>query len=180
MQFKKNKFIIFYIFNIALLILILLFAIPFSKLLKEINLGDNSYVKDQVIINPEAKSSKILDRTINIKFIAKVDNSLNWEFKSLENDTSIRIGENKIIEYEGINLSDKTITSTAIFLATPESIAPYIIKTECFCFSEQILKPGEKKIFTAVFFIDPSIDSDDNFKDLKDLVFTYEFSEYKS
>ena len=79
MQFKKNKFIIFYIFNIALLILILLFAIPFSKLLKEMNLGDNSYVKDQVIINPEAKSSEILDRAINIKFIAKVDNSLNWQ-----------------------------------------------------------------------------------------------------
>ena len=39
---------------------------------------------------------------------------------------------------------------------------------------------GESKIFTMIFFLDPSIDSDNNFDDLKELVFTYEFSEYKS
>ena len=90
------------------------------------------------------------------------------------------IGENKVIRYEGKNLSNRIITSTADFFASPESIFPYLVKTECFCFTEQILKPGESKIFTMIFYLDPSLDSDSNLDDLKELVFTYEFSEYKS
>ena len=42
------------------------------------------------------------------------------------------------------------------------------------------LKPGESKIFTMAFYLDPSLDSDGNLDNLKELVFTYEFSEYKS
>ena len=66
------------------------------------------------------------------------------------------------------------------FNVFPESISPYLVKIECFCFTEQILGPGESKIFTMLFFLDPSLDLDENLKDLKELVFTYEFSEYKS
>ena len=92
----------------------------------------------------------------------------------------IKIGENQVVHYEGTNLSNKTITSSANFVAYPEKITNYLIKTECFCFQEQVLKPGESKIFTMVFYLDSSLDSDINLNDLKELVFTYEFSEYKS
>ena len=92
----------------------------------------------------------------------------------------IKIGENQVVHYEGTNLSNKTITSSANFVAYPEKITNYLIKTECFCFQEQVLKPGESKIFTMIFYLDPSLDSVEKFKDLKELVFTYEFSEYKS
>ena len=78
------------------------------------------------------------------------------------------------------DLTNETLTSTANFVASPDTIQPYLIKSECFCFIEQTLNSGEIKIFTMVFFIDPSMDSDKNFNDLKELVFTYEFSEYKS
>tara|TARA_Y100001970_G_C14076952_1_gene772542 strand:- start:565 stop:1107 length:543 start_codon:yes stop_codon:yes gene_type:complete len=177
---KKNRFLIFLIFNACLLFIIFLLSIPVSKFLNKINIKDNQYVKDQVIINPEKKSVKILDRSIKINFIAKVDDSLNWEFRPLQESVVVKIGENNIIKYIGENLSKNTITSTANFVASPEIINPYLIKTECFCFIEQTLKSGESKIFTMVFFIDPTLDSDNNFDDLKELVFTYEFSEYKS
>ena len=38
----------------------------------------------------------------------------------------------------------------------------------------------ESKIFTLVFYLDPSLDSDSSLDNLKELVFTYKFSEYKS
>ena len=180
MEYKKNKFIIFFVFNIVLLLIVFLLAVPVSKFLSKINFDDNEFVKGQTVINPNAVSPKIIDRKINIKFIAKVNNSLNWEFKTLEDDINLQIGKNKIIKYEGKNLSNKTITSTAIFSATPEDILPYVIKTECFCFTEQTLKPGESKIFTLVFYLDPALDSVSNMNEIKELVFTYEFSEYKS
>ena len=105
---------------------------------------------------------------------------MEWEFKPLQETLNVKIGENNIVKYIGKNLSNQTITSTANFLASPENIQPYLIKTECFCFIEQTLKSGESKIFTMVFYVDPSIESDKNFDDLKELVFTYTFSEYKS
>ena len=180
MQYKKNKFLIFFIVNIFLLLIVLLLSIPTTKFLSRINLDDNEFVEGQIIINPEAVSPKIIDRKITINFVAKVDSSLEWEFKPLQDTIDVKIGENRIIEYVGKNLSNRTITSTANFIAEPEAFQAYLVKTECFCFTEQTLKPGESKIFTMVFYIDPSLDSDWYFDDLKELVFTYEFSEYKS
>ena len=180
MQYKKNKFLIFFIVNIFLLLIVLLLSIPATKFLSKINLDDNEFVEGQTIINPETISPKIIDRKITINFVAKVDSSLEWKFKPLQDTIDVRIGENKIIEYEGKNLSNRIITSTANFIAEPEAFQAYLVKTECFCFTEQTLKPGESKIFTMVFYIDPSLDSDWYFDDLKELVFTYEFSEYKS
>jgi len=177
---KKNRFLIFFIFNTILIVLILVLSFPFYKIIKKFNLQDNDFVKDQVIINPETKSPEILDRLIEIKFVAKVDELLNWEFNPLQDKIKIRIGENKTIKYEGKNLSDRTITSTANFKIEPEAAQAYLVKTECFCFIEQTLKPGESQIFTMIFYIEPSLDSDWYFDDLKELVFIYEFSEYKS
>ena len=180
MKYKKNKFVIFYVFNIILLLIILVAAIYASKFLSKISLNDNEFVTGQAIINPNAKSLKVLDRTMEINFVAKLDSQLEWDFKTLQNNIIIKVGENKVIQYEGKNLSNRIITSTANFFVSPESIFPYLVKTECFCFIEQTLKPGESKIFTMVFYLDPSLDSDRNLDDLKELVFTYEFSEYKS
>ena len=180
MKYKKNKFVIFYIFNIILLLIVLLLAIPASKFLSKINLADNEFVTGQAVINPNAKSPKVIDRTMEIKLVAKVDSFLEWDFKVLQDTINVKIGENKIISYKGKNLSDRIITSTANFVVSPESIYPYLVKTECFCFTEQTLKPEESKIFTLVFYLDPSLDSDSNLDKLKELVFTYEFSEYKS
>ena len=180
MKYKKNKFVIFYIFNIILLFIILLLAIPASKFLSKINIDDNEFVIGQAVINPKAKSPKVIERTMEIKLIAEVDSLLEWDFKVLQDTINVKIGENKIITYKGKNLSNRIITSTANFIVSPESIYPYLVKTECFCFTEQTLKPGESKIFTMVFYLDPSLDSDSNLDKLKELVFTYEFSEYKS
>ena len=163
-----------------MLLVVLVLAIPASKFLSKVNLDDNEFVSGQLIINPNAKSPKVLNRTMEIKFVAKVDSLLEWDFKTLQNTINVKIGENKVIRYEGKNLSNRIITSTADFFVSPESIFPYLIKTECFCFTEQSLKPGESKIFTMIFYLDPSLDSDKNLDDLKELVFTYEFSEYKS
>ena len=180
MRIKKNKFIIFAVCNIILLIILLLLAIPASKFLSKINFDDNELVKDQIVINPKAQSPKIIERTMQVKFVAEVDGLLNWDFKSLQETISVKIGENNVIKYEGKNLSDRMITSTANFAASPESVLSYLVKIECFCFTEQTLEPGESKIFTMVFYLDPALDSDSKLDNLKELVSTYQFSEYKS
>tara|TARA_B100001123_G_C14801319_1_gene824550 strand:- start:32 stop:574 length:543 start_codon:yes stop_codon:yes gene_type:complete len=180
MDFKKNKFIIFYFFNLFLLILILFLTIPFSNFLKKIDLIDNDYVKNQNIINPNSKSPAILERDLKVILNTEVDDSLLLDFKPMDKNFKINIGENKILNFKGTNTSSEVITSTAFFEVSPEKIFPYLIKTECFCFQEQILEPGESQIFSMVFFIDPALDNDKELNDIKDIVFTYRFSEYKS
>ena len=177
---KKNRFVIFYVFNIILLIIIILVALPVSEYLNKTYFKDTEYVKDQSIINPDAKSTEILDRKIKIKFVADIEKNLKIEFGPTEDFINLKIGESKTISYSGTNISNKKLVSTAIFEASPDKISPYIVKTECFCFTEQTIEPGETKIFTMNFFIDPSMNLDENLVDLEELVFTYQFSEYKS
>ena len=180
MKLKKNKFIVIYLSSILLLIIILISSVPFTNYLKKISINDNQFVKDQVVINPNAKSSKVIDRIMTINFNADVDNSLQWDFQALKDVIDIKVGQNSIVKFEGRNLSNKTITAMSNFVALPEKIIPYLIKTECFCFTKQTLAPGESQIFTMVFFLDPSLDLDQDLDNIRDLVFTYQLSEYKS
>ena len=83
MQYKKKFFIIIAI-NVLFIFCILLLGIPTYRYLSKDNVADNEFVKGQIVINPEAKSPAILERTLNIKFVAKVDQSLEWEFKPLK------------------------------------------------------------------------------------------------
>ena len=181
----KNKSTTFIIFNIILLSVLLALSFPLYKLISSIagykdriQLNDNDYVKNSIIITP--KTTEIIERRINIKFNASVDDSLNWKFESLENLIEINVGENTAVDFKATNLSNKTITATADFVVSPEKILPYLIKTECFCFIEQTLAPGESQTFSMVFYIDPSLDADDELNDLKNLRMTYKFTEYKT
>ena len=97
MDIKKNKFIIIYIFSILILIIILISSIPFNNFLKKINLNDNQFVKDQVIINPNAKSSEVIDRKMIIKFNSEVDSSLQWNFVSLQDRIEIMMDKDEDI-----------------------------------------------------------------------------------
>ena len=175
MKIKKNKFVIFYVFNIVLLIILLLLAIPASKFLSKMNLDDNEFVTDQVVVNPNAKSPKIIERTMQIQFVAIVDDFLNWDFKALQDTISIKIGENKVISYEGKNLSNRTITSTANFIVSPESILPYLVKVECFCFTEQPLQPREIAKLKLTFFVNPDFAKDEYMNDVNEITLSYTF-----
>ena len=180
MKIKISKYFSVYLLSIIFLVAVLFLTNPFHKLLNKVYLNNNEFVQGQVVINPQAKSDKIIDRKINIKFISEIDSELNWKFFSLTNSLEINVGENNIIKYEGKNVSNKTITATADFTVYPKKILPYIIKTECFCFTEQTLQPGESQTFSMVFFLDPALDSDGELDEIKDIVFTYRLSEYKS
>ncbi|PPR46747.1 MAG: Cytochrome c oxidase assembly protein CtaG [Alphaproteobacteria bacterium MarineAlpha5_Bin9] len=176
LNFKKNKFLIFFFFNIILITFIFILALPFSNYLKQIRIKDNQFVENQIVINPEVNSPQILDRTMDITMNTQVAKNFPLEFESLQKKIQIRIGENTIAKFKATNKSKNTVISTANFFTNPDKINPYLIKTECFCFSEQQFKAGEDREFTMVFYIDPSISKDIELSDLKNVEFTYVFS----
>ena len=99
-------------------------------------------------------------REIKVEFLANLNAEMPWEFKPLTNVVKVHPGEAARIEYVARNKTDRDIIGQAVPSVTPGLAAAHFQKTECFCFTEQVLKAGEEKIMPVVFMIDPSVDED--------------------
>ena len=123
----------------------------------------------------EQMSDTILDRKIKVRFDANVGAGLPWAFKPVEREVELRIGETIQIAYTAENRSDATTYGQATFNVTPQSVGAYFNKIQCFCFTENELKPGEKMNMPVVFFVDPAIVDDPDAKDVTTITLSYTF-----
>ena len=101
-----------------------------------------------------------LTREIRVEFLANVNDGMPWEFKPLATSVRVHPGEATRVEYVVRNKTDRDIIGRATPSVSPGQAAAYFQKTECFCFTEQVLKAGEEKIMPVVFIVDPAIDED--------------------
>ena len=125
----------------------------------------------------EFLSSTILERDINLKFSADVNDSIDWSFEPPEN-LEFKVGENILVNYKATNLSDKQTSGTATFNVLPVKVGSYFIKTQCFCFEKQTLNPGESVDMPVVFYVDPSISEDPTMEDVEEITLSYTFFKY--
>ena len=79
----------------------------------------------------------------------------------------IEPGVQKVIYYKAKNLSNKSIIGTASFNVSPPKAGSIFMKVDCFCFEEQLLKPGEEVKMPVAFYIDPNIYEQKNTKNIK-------------
>ena len=125
----------------------------------------------------EFLSSTILERDINLKFSADVNESIDWSFEPPEN-LEFKVGENVLVNYRATNLSNKQTSGTATFNVLPVKVGPYFIKTQCFCFEKQTLNPGESVDMPVVFYVDPAISEDPTMQDVEEITLSYTFFKY--
>lgn len=123
----------------------------------------------------ELGSDVILDKKITIDFDANTGKDMPWQFRPVERKVQIRIGETGIAFYEAMNPTDKEITGTASFNVTPQKVGQYFTKIECFCFTEQTLKPGESVDMPVTFYVDPDITKNINTKEVETITLSYTF-----
>lgn len=114
---------------------------------------DGQYVSDAPI---QVDTS----REIKVEFLANLNAEMPWEFEPLTRSVRVHPGEASRIEYVARNKTDRDIIGQAIPSVSPGIAAAHFQKTECFCFTEQVLKAGEEKIMPVVFMIDPSVNED--------------------
>lgn len=123
----------------------------------------------------EQYSDTVLDQTIKVRFDANTANGLPWDFKPVEREVTIRIGETKLVQYEAKNLFSAPSYGRASFNVSPGRAGAYFNKVECFCFTDTTLEPGADMEMPVVFFVDPEIVNDPDLKDVKTITLSYTF-----
>ena len=119
----------------------------------------------------------VAGKTIVVRFDSNVASGLPWEFGPNQVTSTIPIGERALATYHARNLSARAITGTAVFNVTPEQAGKYFNKIECFCFTEQTLKPGEAVDMPVQYYVDPKILDDPGTKDVEEITLSYTFNE---
>jgi cytochrome c oxidase assembly protein subunit 11 len=125
----------------------------------------------------EAGSDVVLDKTIKVKFDASKDRGMAWEFKAQQLDMTIKIGETGLAFYEAYNPTDRPIAGQASYNVAPYEAGGFFSKIDCFCFTEQVLMPGERIDMPVSFYVDPEIVNDRDAKYVKEITLSYTFYE---
>jgi len=96
-------------------------------------------------------------RLVTVHFDATVNSSLPWDFEPIEKTMQVNPGTLYETAYIAHNRSAQTVVAQAVPSVAPGLASLYFNKTECFCFTEQVLEPGESREMPVRFFVDPQL-----------------------
>jgi cytochrome c oxidase assembly protein subunit 11 len=116
-------------------------------------------------------------RVITVRFNADIaGQDLPWQFTiPKEPQVDLHVGEDRLVFFHAKNVGNAPSVGVATFNVTPFKAGPYFKKVACFCFSEQMLNPGESIDMGVSFFVDPAIDKDPNLRDVTTITLSYTF-----
>jgi cytochrome c oxidase assembly protein subunit 11 len=123
----------------------------------------------------EKAPAHVLARTVKVRFDSNVTPGLPWKFTPEQNEITVRIGEVVTAQYKVTNESARPTLAQASYNVSPPTVGGYFNKINCFCFTEQRLKPGETREMGVVFYVDPSIVKDRDQGDLDTITLSYTF-----
>lgn len=96
-------------------------------------------------------------RLVTIEFHTRVNRGLPWEFSSEVRRLQVHPGETRIVNFTARNRTGRDMTGQALPSVAPGEAAPYLLKTECFCFQNQPLAAGTTAVMPMQFYVDPDI-----------------------
>ena len=169
---KTNNRLLFVVAVVAMSMVGLAYAsVPLYKLFCQVTgFGGTTQIATQA---PE--QALLTAEPLAVRLDANVNPQLNWSFVPVEQEVSLKPGEEVTAIYRATNIGTTPSTGTATFNVTPQKAGPYFMKIECFCFTEQTLKPGESVGMPVRFFLDREIVSDINTSDIDEIVLSYTF-----
>ena len=122
-------------------------------------------------------AGEVLDEYVTVRFDSNVAPGMPWEFKPVQREMRLKIGETGMAFYEAYNPSDKPVGGTATYNVAPDLAGYYFTKIQCFCFTEQVLQPGERVEMPVIFYVDPEIVSDPDAGRIRNITLSYTFYE---
>ena len=110
------------------------------------------------------------DRQVRLRFDATVNSGLPWLFQPMQKSATVTLGEMSETLYLAMNSTDQAMVGRAIFNVTPPEASLYFVKTECFCFTEQLLQANESREMPVYYFIQPDLPDH-----IKEITLSYTF-----
>ncbi len=115
--------------------------------------GKTGSVTENQISNRNIEES----RSVNVEFVANLNQSMNWEFKPKTKILEIKLGKIYEVSYHVKNRNVFTTIGQAQPSVAPSAAAAFFNKIECFCFSKQTFEPGEERLMPVRFVVDPKL-----------------------
>ncbi|MBI0327224.1 cytochrome c oxidase assembly protein [Burkholderia plantarii] len=132
--------------------------------------GLNNLVQRDVSAR-EARNTQVdPSRTISVELDANARGPLG--FRPEQRSLDVHPGEVMTVVYEVTNAQDRQVVAQAIPSYAPKQATEYFKKIECFCFTQQTLKPNESRRMPVVFVVDRALP-----KDVKTITLSYTFFE---
>jgi cytochrome c oxidase assembly protein subunit 11 len=110
-------------------------------------------------------------RQVKVELIAN-SAGLPWRFEALDRSVTLNPGALATVRYRVVNDLGRPVTAHAIMNTAPAEAMRFIVKQECFCFTDQTLQPGESREMPVVFRV-----SADAPRDLTTISLSYTFFE---
>ena len=123
----------------------------------------------------DVKLQPALGHTMSIRFDSNVQPGMPWKFYPEHPTDTVTVGARDMAIFIAKNLSDKPVTGTASFNVTPTQAGAYFTKIQCFCFTQQTLKPGEQVRMPVIYYVDPKILNDPDNRDTQEITLSYTF-----
>ncbi len=117
------------------------------------------------------------DRVVTVRFDANTGGNMPWSFAPAQRTVNVHIGEETLAFYVASNPTDHAVQGSATFNVAPAKAGLYFAKIECFCFTQQVLQPGETENMGVTFFVDPAILKDRDLDDVTEITLSYTFFE---
>jgi len=109
------------------------------------------------VVESDVKEEYKTDRVVKIRFDSNINGDLPWKLKSSVKTMKVQPGKFYEATYVVENLYNGDVTGQAIPSVSPQIASLYFKKAECFCFINQVLKPGEEKEMVVRFEVDKDL-----------------------
>lgn len=107
-------------------------------------------------------------RQVRVQFLSTNSVDMVWDFYPKGDELVVQPGAVNEMVFIAHNPTDRPMSGQAVPSIAPSNAAAYFHKTECFCFTQQVLQPGERIEMPMRFIVDRDMP-----KEVKHLTLSY-------
>ncbi|CUM62917.1 uncharacterized protein PRCAT00000477001 [Priceomyces carsonii] len=172
----KNRTAAYYAASLGIFFLALGYsAVPLYRAICQRTGWAGTPMTDSRLFTPDKVVPVDTNKRIRVLFSCQSSGILPWKFTPQQREVYVVPGETALAFYKAKNMSNEDIIGMATYSVTPDHVAPYFNKIQCFCFEEQRLSAGEEVDMPVFFFIDPEFAKDPAMRNIDDVVLHYSF-----
>ncbi len=137
---------------LALMVVFTIALVPLYDVFCEVTgLNGKPRRVDEAALQAALASSQ--QRPLQVQFVTRVGQGLPIRFQSALGQQSPVLGGRNQTEFTFENHGDSDLTVRTVPSISPPEASPHILKIECFCFQEMVLKAGEKKQVGLMYLV---------------------------